>query len=159
MHDSPSPTLEYDHHESLPYWVISTAHALEHQLNEELAPLGITFRQAEVLTLLAMNGTLSQREVAQRMGLEAPTLAGIVARMEAAGWIVRDSCPGDRRKKLLRPTARVEPIWSQVLERARRVRSQVARGFTPEQVRAMIRSLEIMLSNLKSGSAPDSSAQ
>jgi MarR family transcriptional regulator for hemolysin len=144
--------LQYDHRQSLPYWIISTAHALEVEFNEVLAPLGITFRQAEVLALLALEGTLSQVEVARRMGVEAPTLAGIVARMEAAGWIVRESCPSDRRKKLLRATERVEPIWAQTVERAQQVRARLALGFTPEQIQGLIAALEMLYNNLKQDS-------
>jgi MarR family transcriptional regulator for hemolysin len=144
--------LQYDHRQSLPYWIISTAHALEVEFNEVLSPLGITFRQAEVLALLALEGTLSQVEVARRMGVEAPTLAGIVARMEAAGWIVRESCPSDRRKKLLRATEQVEPIWAQTVERAQQVRARLAMGFTPEQVRELIAALEALYNNLKKDS-------
>lgn len=142
------PSLPYDPRESLPYWVITTAHALERELNEVLAPLGITFRQAEVLVCLALEGTLSQSDVARRMGIEAPTLAGIVARMERSGWIERESCPDDRRKKLLRPTRRVEPLWSEILGQARRVRVRAGRGFEPEQLRRLIDDLSAIQVNL-----------
>ncbi len=143
--------MKYDHRESLPFWIISTAHALEVELNEVLAPLGVTFRQAEVLALLAVEGTLSQVEVARRMGVEAPTLAGIVARMEAAGWIVREPCATDRRKKLLRTTERVDPIWANVMERARHVRTRLVAGLTPDEVQEIIARLELLQNNLRTG--------
>jgi MarR family transcriptional regulator for hemolysin len=110
----------------------------------------MTFRQAEVLALLAMEGTLSQSEVAHRMGVEAPTLAGIVARMEAAGWIIRDTSNADRRKKFLRPTARVAPIWSQVMERAQSIRALIARDISPERIRDMMETLDQIQRNLAS---------
>jgi MarR family transcriptional regulator for hemolysin len=140
--------LAYDPRESITYWVVTTAHALERHLNVVLRPLGITFRQAEVLVFLSTDGTMSQAEVAERMGIEAPTLAGIVGRMERNGWIVRESCPGDRRKKLLRPTPRVGPLWSQILEQARKVRSRAAAGFEPERLRRLIADLEAIQINL-----------
>ena len=71
-------------------------------------------------------------------------------RLEAAGWIVRESSSEDRRKKLLRPTPRVEPIWARVLERGLAVRARLARGFSPEVVRDMIATLEAMQQNLAS---------
>ena len=140
--------IAFEHQESLPYWLIVTAHAIERVLNAELAPLGMTFRQAEILGLLAMEGALSQAQVAERIGVEAPTLAGIVARMETAGWIEREPCPRDRRKKLLRPTRRVEPIWAQILERGLLVRGRLTQGFSPDEVRDLIGRLECMLRNL-----------
>ena len=147
MHDQDG--LQYDYRESVPYWIITTAHLIERELNEVLSPLGMTFRQAEVLAAIAVEGRpMSQAEVAEKLGVEAPTLAGIVARMEAAGWIVRDSCPDDRRKKLIRPTERVYPVWQQVMERARGVRARLASGFSPHQIYALIAILEGMQNNL-----------
>lgn len=146
--EAPPPALAYDPRESITYWVITTAHALERVLNEVLAPLGITFRQAEVLVCLAMEGTMSQSEMARRMGIEAPTLAGIVARMERNGWIVRDACPSDRRKKLLRTTPRVEPLWSQILEQAALVRARASRDIDPDHLRRLIEGLTAIQSNL-----------
>jgi DNA-binding MarR family transcriptional regulator len=128
------PSLPYDPSESITYWILNAAHRLEHLLNEELRPLNMTLRQAEVLVLLALHGELSQVDLARHMGIEPPTLAGIAVRMEETGWIERSPCRTDRRKKLLRLTDRVVPIWSQMLERARNVRAQAGRGLTAEQL-------------------------
>jgi MarR family transcriptional regulator for hemolysin len=149
-----SVALSYDPRASVPFWIISSAHMIEQVYNEVLAPLGITFRQAEVLALLAMEGTMSQSEVADRMGVEAPTLAGIVSRMEAAGWIVRDTINADRRKKYLRPTAKVAPIWSQVMERAQSIRSLIARDIAPERIEELKKTLEQIQGNLSSRPTP-----
>ncbi len=140
--------IKYDYHESIIYWVITTAHTLERAVNEELAPLGMTFRQAEVLAWLALEGSLSQAALAERMRIEAPTLAGIVERMERDGWIVREPCKRDRRKKLLRVTDRVEPIWEQVTEAGLRIRAKATKGLDPDKLQTLIRSLEQIQQNL-----------
>jgi MarR family transcriptional regulator for hemolysin len=150
--------IQYDHHESVIYWIVSTAHALERVVNEELAPLGMTFRQAEVLAWLALDGPLSQVELADRMRIEAPTLAGIVERMERAEWIVRTPYPQDRRKKLLHPTERVEPVWARVMEAGLRVRARASAGHDAESVRQMIRMLEAIQKNLLDSAAEPSEA-
>lgn len=147
-------SLPYDPRVSITYWVIGTAHALERALNELLAPLGITFRQAEVLVCLALEGTMSQTEMARRMGIEAPTLAGIVARMERNGWIQRESCRHDRRKKLLRPTPRAEPLWSGILLRASLLRARASQGFEPAELTRLIENLAAIQVNLE-GPPPD----
>ena len=76
----------------------------------EVAPHGITYRQSLVLAWLAVEGELSQAELAAMMMVEPPTLVGILDRMERDGWITRNGCPADRRKKLIRPTAAAEPV-------------------------------------------------
>jgi MarR family transcriptional regulator for hemolysin len=127
------PSLPYDPNESISYWVINTARRLENLLNEELRPLHITFRQVEVLATLSLEGEQSQVDLAKRLGVEPPTMAGIVARMEENGWIERVACPGDRRKKIIRLTDQVLPIWSQILDRAKQVRSEVSRGLSRDE--------------------------
>lgn len=157
--DPTPPVLSHDPRGSITYWVISTAHALERVLNELLAPLDITFRQAEVLVYLAMEGTMSQSEMARRMGIVAPTLAGIVARMERSGWIIREACPHDRRKKLLRPTPRAEPVWSQILEQAALVRARAGRGVPPEELARLIQGLAVIQANLDDARGPNGQPQ
>jgi MarR family transcriptional regulator for hemolysin len=150
----PPPSLSFDPKDSITFWVITTAHALERHLNVVLKPLGVTFRQAEVLALLAIEGVMSQAELAKRMCIEAPTLAGIVNRMELSGWIVREACPNDRRKKLIRPTARAQPIWAEMLEQAYRVRSRAGHGFESERLRRLIADLAAVQANLEGDCGP-----
>ncbi len=141
--------LRYDFDQSLIFWTSSTSHALERALNEELAPYGITYRQWQVLGCLALEGELSQVALAERMRIEAPTLAGILDRMERDGWIERHACPGDRRKKLLRPTPRVAPVWETITEAARLVRARAAAGLSPEQLQALNETLATIQRNLR----------
>lgn len=141
-------TLDYDFHESIGYWLIGTSHAYQRTLNEELAPEGVTFRQAQVLGYLALDGPLSQTALAERMGIEPPTLVGILDRMQRDGWIVRDGCPVDRRRKLIHPTAAAEPVWLKIVVCARRVRARATQGLTKKQVRTLQQLLEHIQDNL-----------
>lgn len=140
--------LEYDFEASIGYWICMSSQALERALNEELAPLGITHRQFQVLAWLAFAGNLSQADLAERMRVEAPTLAGILERMERNGWIARQSVPGDRRKKLVRPTPRSAPIWSDIVASMARVRARATRGLSSEQVQLARQYLAQMCENL-----------
>ena len=40
--------IQYDFEASVGYWITLTSHFYQQQLNEELAPYGITFRQFQV---------------------------------------------------------------------------------------------------------------
>jgi len=120
--------LQYDFDDSVGYWVAMTSHALRRALDTELSREKITFRQWEVLAWISLEGEQSQVELAERLGIEAPTLAGILARMERDGWLERYCCPRDRRKKRIRATPKAEAVWSRMVECCRRVRSQATRG-------------------------------
>lgn len=126
--------LQFDFEQSLGWWVITTGHALQRALNAELSKEGITVRQWEVLAWIALEGELSQTELAERLGIEAPTLVGILDRMERDGWLDRYHCPNDRRKKRIRVTPKVELVWSQMVACAHRVRSRASRGMTPDEL-------------------------
>jgi MarR family transcriptional regulator for hemolysin len=147
--------LTYDFEESIGYWVVMAFQSLERALGDELSQHGITVRQWQVLAWLAIDGDLSQSELAERMGIEAPTLAGILDRMERDGWITRHECPDDRRKKLVRPTERVQPVWSKMVACARRVRAKATFGIDPSHMRITRDVLFAIKTNLAASSAQE----
>jgi MarR family transcriptional regulator for hemolysin len=126
--------LQYDFDESVGYWVAITSHTLRRALDAELARQKITFRQWQVLAWIALTGEPSQVELAERMGIEAPTLAGILGRMERDGWLIRHSCPHDRRRKRIQATAKAESVWTQMVECCRRVRARATDGISDEDL-------------------------
>jgi len=141
--------LDHDFEESLGYWTCMTAHALEKAMNEELAAHGITYQQWQVLAWLSLKGgTLTQGELIERLKIEPPTLAGILERMERAGWVSRETDPEDRRKKIVRPTPAVEPVWKRMVACAKQVRAQAFKGLSEATVRQTREVLETVLNNL-----------
>lgn len=66
------------------------------------ARLGLSRAQCKVIGTLAMHGEetpLSQVELAQQMGLSAMAVTTLCERMEAAGWLRRETPPHDRRTR------------------------------------------------------------
>jgi MarR family transcriptional regulator for hemolysin len=141
--------LRYDFDASLGFWVVPAAHALERALNEELAPLGVTYRQWQVLACLIYDPAVTQAALARLLGVEAPTLKGIVDRMERDGWVRRVPCPEDRRCNRLELQAAVEPLWRRMAACARRVRVRAMRGMTPGQFEVLKRALGSVRANLE----------
>lgn len=139
---------EFDFEHSVGCWVAQTSHALRRALDDELAREEITFRQWEVLAWSASSEALSQAELAERMGIEAPTLAGILSRMERDGWLDRSCCPKDRRKKRFRPSAKAERVWARMLTCCHRVRARAIEGLTAEELAAFKRTCEVIRANL-----------
>ena len=140
--------LEYDFENSVGYWVCQASHALLRAFNEELAPQGVTFRQAQVLGCLALEGRLSQTDLAERMRIEPPTLVGILDRMERDGWIRRDGDKSDRRRKLVEVMPAAKPAWTKIVTVAKRVRSRATRGMTPTQLAQLKKLLAAVQANL-----------
>ena len=143
--------LDHDFKESLGYWTCITAHALEKAMNEELAAHGITYQQWQVLAWLSIEGgTMTQSALVERLKIEPPTLAGILERMERDGWIIREADSQDRRKKIVRPTPAVEPVWKRMVGCLQRVRARAFRGLQASQVDQTCDALRTVLKNLNS---------
>lgn len=141
--------FSYDVERSPGYWVTTASHALDKAFNEELAPHGITFRQAQVVGWLVVEPDISQVELARRMHIEAPTLHGILDRMERDGWVERCPCEEDRRRNLLRPCEGIRPEWERIVACAERVQARATRGLAQRDLDAVKRTLTTLRLNLE----------
>lgn len=146
--------LQYDFENSVGCWLTMTSQALRRDLANELATEGITSRQWEVLCWIAMEGELSQSELSERIGIEAPTLVGILDRMERDGWLERFSCPKDRRRKRMRVTPKAESEWERIAGCAQRVRSRATEGISPEELQLLRSVCERIRANVGRGESP-----
>jgi MarR family transcriptional regulator for hemolysin len=141
--------LHYDFEESIGCWLTLVTQTYHRAVCDELAPHGITYRQSMVLGWLAMEGELSQTDLAAKMMVEPPTLVGILDRMERDGWITRHNCPSDRRKKLIRANPAAEPVWDKIVECALRVRQRATEGLSEQQLNMLKELLRHVQRNLK----------
>lgn len=140
--------LQYDFENSVGCWMTLTSQALRREMANELAREDITSRQWEVLCWIAMEGELSQSELSERIGIEAPTLVGILDRMERDCWLERYSCPKDRRRKRMRVTKKAEAVWERIVACAQRVRTRATEGISPEELAVLRRLCEKVRANL-----------
>jgi len=139
--------LKYDFEESLGYWLTLAHHAYISELKDRLAPHGITFRQAEILGWLALEGPLPQADLASRMLIEPPSLVGTLDRMEASGLLERRICPEDRRKNLVHTLPAAEEMWEKIATCARHVRAQAIEGLTDDEATTLKKLLEKVRDN------------
>ena len=146
--------LDREFHESLGYWIFAAGYAIETALNEELAPLGITYRQVQILAALLAQGQASQTELAETLRIEPSGVVRLLDRMERAGWIQRESDPIDRRRKIVRPTDKALPVWREIKERALAARRRGLHGISDEQVVATREVLRQIRHNLVGDSLP-----
>lgn len=126
--------LQYDFEDSVGCWIAGTSHALRRAMDVELAKEGITFRQWEVLAWLSFGGNQTQATLSDRIGIEAPTLAGVISRMERDGWLKREQCPNDGRKKYVCPTEQAEAVWERMVKCCHEIRAKATRGIPAEHL-------------------------
>jgi DNA-binding GntR family transcriptional regulator len=70
----------------------------ERRLAEELKPIGLSVAGFRLVgEVMRSEGGLRQAELAQRLGVRAPTVSAAVSRLEAKGVVVRTRDPDDPR--------------------------------------------------------------
>lgn len=140
--------LNYDFQSSVGYWIGLTAHTIQQSLDGRLMPFGITFRQFQVLAWLVHDREMTQADLAKRLMIEPPTLAGILCRMEAMGWIVRSTAANDRRRKMITVSPGAADVWKQVVECLLESRREATAGMTREEIDLLKSLLRRVLNNL-----------
>lgn len=95
--------------------------AARDRFERALAPLRLTVRQYGVLVALAEDGPLAQNLLGERLGIDRSSMVTVIDEAEAAGWVLRERNPRDRRAYQLQLT----PDGRGALRRAGRVVEQV----------------------------------
>ena len=146
--------LAYDFESSLGYWITITSHHYQQQLDRELAPFEITFRQFQVVGWLVLAGPLTPAELARRLMVERPTLTGLLDRMEREGWVRRKNCDVDGRKRRVELQPDASSVWSQIVGCLQRVRLKAVQGLTRDEQETLTTLLQKVLHNLEPELAP-----
>src|SRR3954467_9807674 len=106
--------------------LFSTARAWRTRLDQRLRPLGLSQGKWRTLINLSQgNDRLTQKELAARMGIEDATLAGLLNRLEADGWIKRQESPNDRRCKIVHLLRRSKSVLDEIFSAAHELRDEV----------------------------------
>jgi MarR family transcriptional regulator for hemolysin len=142
-------TFDY---ESNPGFIINrTARSLSRSLDIRLRNrVGITFAQWRVLVLLTKtHDGLSQKEIAEGLGLEAPTLIPILDKLQNDGFIERRVDRNDRRNNRIYRARKTFETWETTLECATRVLTIALAGLPEDKVQIMKEVLEKVWINLQ----------
>ncbi|HWK13154.1 MAG TPA: MarR family winged helix-turn-helix transcriptional regulator [Rhizobiaceae bacterium] len=104
--------------------------------------LGITPAEARTLFHVAHAGGERQNVIAERMGVEAMTVSGLIDRLEARGLVAREPDPTDRRAKLVRTTGAADAVLSATRDLANGVRDEVMQGIEPAEWQQMLATMK-----------------
>ncbi|TCL70221.1 MarR family transcriptional regulator [Rhizobium sp. BK251] len=110
---------------------------------------GMTLPRARALYALGKREGINQRELAESLEIETPTLVRILDSLEAQGFLERRQADADRRAKevYLLPAGR--EVAAEVDEVARTMREKIVEGISAEELTAMLRTVRAMTANLQ----------
>ncbi|MCL6621393.1 MAG: MarR family transcriptional regulator [Syntrophobacterales bacterium] len=116
-------------------------------LNENLVPLGIYSAQWSIIFLLKRDGALSQKEISNYLGVEAPTMTRTLIRMEKSGWIIRLPGKDKREKKIELTEAALNeyPVWLKVV---RKTEDEVLYQVLDEEIDDLLKLTQKLKNNL-----------
>lgn len=103
-------------------------------LDQLFSEVGASYGIWSILAVLHMTGPLIQRELAEKLSIEGPTLTRHLAQMEARGLVLRKPSPSDRRAAVVELTEAGRVLYGRLTEVANECYGQVLRGFTMEEI-------------------------
>jgi len=136
-------------HERLGIDLSRVARLMRTRLDERLAPLGLT--QAKWLILLYLSkhgGTMPQKDIAECIGAEGPTVVRVLDGLERMGLTLRQGELADRRAKTVRLTAQATPVLEEITRITEGFRQEMWAGVAEEDRAAHERVMAILLKNL-----------
>ena len=119
------------------------------RLDRRLRHLDLSQSQWMVLLKVPAGG-LTQKVLADSVGVEGPTLVGLLDRLERNGWIERGVCEEDRRAKRVVLTPKAKKARAAVRKIAAGLRRDVLAGIDEPRVEQCIAVLSEIKQRLES---------
>jgi MarR family transcriptional regulator for hemolysin len=118
------------------------AHGWRTALDRRLRPLGYSRSRWMVLLHVWRTDGITHRELAERLGIEAPTLVRLIDRMESDGLLKRRASESDRRVKHLHLSAAGKKEVASVWAEASDLRKEILSGMSRKEISATLAVLQ-----------------
>ncbi|MBH3339321.1 MarR family transcriptional regulator [Pseudomonas mendocina] len=116
--------------------VAQLSRAWRSELDRRLVGLGLSQARWLVLLHLARFTEMpTQRELAQSVGVEGPTLARLLDSLEGQGLVTRVAVPEDRRAKKIALQAKAQPLIEKIEAISTQLRQEVFAGIDEDDLR------------------------
>ena len=94
-------------------------------------------------------GPVTVGELASRLGLTLPTVSGVVADLDRAGFVERHPDPADRRRTIARIAEGKKELASQWLDGAAGPLARVLDKLSPGEQQAFLKAMDLLESELR----------
>ncbi|WP_269931981.1 MarR family winged helix-turn-helix transcriptional regulator [Aminobacter sp. HY435] len=112
------------------------------------AGLGLTTGEGRVLLNVRRTGAIRQNLLAERLGIEAMTLSGVLDRLEGKGYVERQADPADRRAKLITLTEAGNAVVTGIEPITAAIRADAASGIDADDWQRLLAALRTARDNL-----------
>ncbi len=112
---------------------------LRGEIDRRLRPLGLSYLQWATLTYLARAGDgVVQKDLAASLGIDGPSMVGILDRLVKAGLVERREVPADRRFKAVYLTDAAAAVLAQGEAETRALHRSILAGVPREDIETCI---------------------
>jgi MarR family transcriptional regulator for hemolysin len=109
---------------------------------------GLTLSRARALFALSRRDGLNQRELADEMAIETPTIVRLLDGMEAQGFIERRVEKADRRAKQIHMTPMGRALAEEIETLACEIRAELLSGVNQDDKETALRVMNAMAGNM-----------
>jgi DNA-binding MarR family transcriptional regulator len=141
---------------SIGFLITDVSHLMRRSFNRRVQDLGLTQAQWRAIAYLARSEGMNQAALAEHLEVQPITLARLVDRMQAAGWIERRTDPEDRRAVRLYLTDKCQPILAEMHDRAMSMFEEALLGVSVTARKHLLEALCKMKQNLSKTEAAES---
>ena len=117
-------------------------------ISAELAPYRIGSGQYIFLMTIASQGRTTQKALSEELLIDKTTTAKAIAKLEAEGYVRRETDPEDNRYHLLQLTEAGKSVIPDVQAALNRVKEKAAKGISDEEYELLLGLLKKVLRNV-----------
>lgn len=141
--------VKYDFENSVGFIVNNTAKSFQRSLDIELRRnVGVTLNQWRVVGALVLKSGLTQKEIADKMGIEGATLVPVIDKMEKGGLLKRKIDLTDRRANRIYLTTKADSLWESMTECALKIRKSSTKNISDVDIQITLDTLRKISKNL-----------
>ncbi|TPJ74254.1 MarR family winged helix-turn-helix transcriptional regulator [Mesorhizobium sp. B2-7-1] len=137
---STSPNISFVLHD--------VARLLRKRFEQRSRAAGLTRAQWQVLAYLSLHEGIHQNKLADLIEIMPITLARLLDKMQAGGFIERRPDPADRRAWLLYLTPKAHPLIEVMRSNGQKTREEAFTGLSADAQRQLLQTLCLIKSNL-----------
>ena len=104
-------------HRNLPLLLLQAREGVISRFRPILNEAGFTEQQWRVIRALLEYGPMEPRQIGELCCISSPSMAGMLARMDELGWVLRERFPNDQRRVLVSVSAKGTELASELAPR------------------------------------------
>lgn len=140
---------KFDYENSIGFVIYSASKMMQKAFDLELLnKTGINLVKSKVIFALKMQSGPTQRELAEKIGVESPTLVPIIDKMEQDGYVKRKHDSKDRRIKRIYATAKADSMWDSMMECTAQIRKTSTKDISEHEIKFALDVVKKMTENL-----------